>query len=532
MRHGRSDLLRGTELADAVSTEVIEEQTADADDLVADLEALGPTFIKLGQLLSTRADLLPRPYLHALSRLQDQVEPLDFATVEATVANELGAPPADRFAHFDPEPLAAASLAQVHQAVLPGGREVAVKVQRPAIQETVVTDLEVLGTLADLLDRHTELGQHYRFAWLHAEFRRSLLRELDFKLEARNLATLGRNLSGFPSLVVPQPVGELTTQRLLTMDFVPGEKIPSVRDEDLARLDGRALADELLSAYLRQILVDGFFHADPHPGNVLLTADDRLALIDLGMTARLPQSQQERIVRMLVAVNKRDADDVAAAAADLGTPAGDFSHQGLASAAAELLGRADGAEIGELEIGTLMLELSRVGAEHGLRPAPEIALLGKTLLNLDEIARTLAPDIEPNEVVRSNIAGILSARVSRDATGERLLQALLDAREFVQQLPGRMNRIMDTVAEGQLEVKVDAIDEHELMRMAQKVANRVTAGLVLAALIVGASLLMQVDVEPTLLGYPALAIVLFLAAAGAGFGLLLLIVFGDQRGRR
>jgi ubiquinone biosynthesis protein len=175
--------------------------------------------------------------------------------------------------------------------------------------------------------------------------------------------------------------------------------------------------------------------------------------------------------------------------------------------------------------------VARVSGQHGLRPPAQLVLLGKTLLNLDEVARTLDDDHDPNEMVRDSVADIMSKRLWREATPGSALNLLIDAKEFVEELPGRMNRILDTLADGQLRVEVDAVDEHELMRMAQKVANRVTAGLILAALIVGASMLMQVDVEPTLFGYPALAIVLFLAAAGAGFGLLLFIWLSDEHKR-
>ena len=532
VRHGRGDLLRDSGLAEIAADEGDGASAGDAEDLAKDLEALGPTYIKLGQLLSTRADLLPPPYLEALSRLQDDVEPLPFETVEAAIAEELGTDLSTAFAEFEPEPIAAASLAQVHGAVLRSGKRVAVKVQRPGIRQTVATDLEVLATIADLLDRHTEVGQHYRFSQLHAEFRRSLLRELDFELEARNLQRLRTNLADYPKLVLPEPTPDYSSTRMLTMDRVDGRKITELQGFTLFEINGADLADELLTGYLKQILVDGFFHADPHPGNVLLTDDGRLALIDLGMTARLPHSTQERVVRLLTAVSKQNADDVAAAASSLGEPQPGFDQQQFASVVAELVGRVEGVGLGDLKIGTLVLELSRTSGEQGLRPAPEIVLLGKTLLNLDQIARTLDPDLDPNAVIRNHTSEIVSAQMSREFSGDRLLQALLDTKEFVERLPRRMNRIMDTVAEGKLEVKVDAIDEHELMRMAQKVANRVTTGLVLAALIVGASLLMQVDVEPTLFGYPALAIVLFLAAAASSFGLLLSILFSDEHGQR
>src|ERR671919_2981257 len=316
IKYGRSDLISAAGLEGSVLPDEIaaEAESAPAEDLAKDLEKLGPTFIKLGQLLSTRADLLPGPYLEALERLQDQIEPYPFDEVERIVSGELGVRISKAFADFDPVPLAAASLSQVHRATMRDGREVVVKVQRPDIRDLIVADLEALNEIAHFLDEHTELGKRYEFENMLVNLRKSLLRELDFTIEANNLHSIGQNLSEFEDLVVPEPIDDFTTTRVLTMEYISGKKITALNPLRLLEIDGGSLADELFSAYLKQFLVDGLFHADPHPGNVFVTDDDRIALLDLGMVGRVTRTFQDNLLRLLLAISEGRGDTAAEAA--------------------------------------------------------------------------------------------------------------------------------------------------------------------------------------------------------------------------
>jgi ubiquinone biosynthesis protein len=502
----------------------------EAEALASDLEALGPTFIKFGQLLSTRADLLPRPYLDALARLQDAVAPFPFEQVEAIVQEELGLRLSKGFIEFDRVPIAAASLGQVHRAVLRGGRDVAVKIQRPGIRDEVLRDLEMLDEMAGLADR---FGSHRAISArrvLH-EFRRSLLAELDYQQEAQHLVTVSHQLRDFERIIIPLPIDDYTTSRVLTMDFIRGTKITAVSGVERTEFDGTVLADDLFRAYLQQILIDGVFHADPHPGNVFLTDDHRLALVDLGMVGRIDPALQELLLRLLLAIGEGRGDEAADVAIALGEHRDEFDEAAMRRSIADLVGRYHQAPLRELRAGRVMLEMSRCGTEHGLNLSPEMAMLGKTLLNLDEIGRTLAPDFNVNEAVRRNATGLMRRRMMKAASPGNVFAAMLDVKEFAERLPARVNRILDSVAANDLRLKVEIIDRGSIIDGFQKVANRIALGLVLAALIVGAAMLMRVPTRFTILGYPGLAILLFLAAAGGGCWMAWTILAGDVRAK-
>lgn len=535
VKYGRSDVVReiglegsldpGSAMPGAAGDPVPPE----AEELAADLESLGPTYIKLGQLLSTRSDLLPAAYLQALTRLQDKVEPFSFEEVQDIIADDLGQRPSVLFGRLDPEPLAAASLGQVHAATLPDGRRVAVKVQRPGIREQIADDMTVLAELAAFLDKRTEAGRRFGFAGMLEEFRRSLTRELDYREEASNLETLRQNLAGFDRIVVPAPIRSHCGTRVLTMDFVGGCKVTELAPLQLASLEGRVLADQLFRAYLHQVLVHGFFHADPHPGNVFVTPDNRLALIDLGMVARVPPAMQDDLLKLLLAASEGRGEDVAQAALALGDRRSEFDEPVFTRRVAALVAEQQGRQLREVSAGAIVVELTRIAGETDLRPVPELTMLGKALLNLDQVAGTLDPTFDPNEAIRDEGASILRHRFLGAVSPGNMLAAAMDAKEFAEKFPGRVNKVMDALAEGQMTLNIQGIDDASLMRNIQRLANRVTMGLVLAALIIGAAMLMRVPTTSQLFGYPAIAIICFLVAAGGAFALLVSILVSDRR---
>jgi predicted unusual protein kinase regulating ubiquinone biosynthesis (AarF/ABC1/UbiB family) len=522
--------------ADFVTKPVNGEEAASSDPIAAaafakDLESLGPTFIKLGQILSTRADLLPAAYLDALARLQDQVEPFPYEDVERTIREELGVRVSHAFVEFDALPVAAASLGQVHRAVLRGGREVAVKVQRPGVRERVDRDLSALHEIAVVFDR-VAASRNVDAARVLDEFRRTLLSELDYREEARNLVTIAHQLRDFEHIVIPLPVDDYTTSRVLTMDYVGGTKITAVSRVEWTEVEGAALAEEVFKAYLHQILIDGVFHADPHPGNVLLTPDRRIALVDLGMIGRISGTLQEQLFKLILAIGEGRGEDAADVLVSLGERREDFNESEMRRAIADLVGRFHRLTMREMNVGRVMLEMSRSGSEHGLKLPPDLALLGKTLLQLDEVGRVLDSEFDVNASLRRNASTVMRRRMLKSATPANVFSAAMDVREFAERLPGRVNRILDSLAASDLRFKVEVIDQGSIIEGLQKVANRIALGLVLAALIVGAAMLMRVPTRLTILGYPWLAMMLFLTAAAGGFWMAWTIIAGDVRKTR
>ncbi len=530
VKYGRSDLVKESGLEGTLAAEqrVTPKEAAKADELAADLEKLGPTFIKLGQLLSSRVELLPQAYLDALARLQDKVEPFSFDEVEKTVCSELGVRMSKAFSDFDVRPMAAASLGQVHRARLRDGRQVAVKVQRPRIREAMFEDLDAIDEIAEFLDNHTAVGKRYEFCKMLDEFRKSLVRELDYRQEANNLTTIGENLRSFPHVIVPEPIADYSSARVLTMEHVHGKKITDLSPLARMEFDGGALAEELFRAYLQQILVDGFFHADPHPGNVFITDDYRIALIDLGMVGRVTPGLQEQLLQLLLAISEGRGGDAAAISIKVGEKKEDFAEKEFTSRISEIVAQQEGATVEQMQVGRLVLEVTQACAENGVRVPAEMTMLGKTLLNLDQVGRAIEPTFDPNASIRRNAAQIMQQRLMKSLSPGNLFSGVLELKDLVQRLPARLNKIIDAIANNEMKVSVDAIDEKTLVIGFQKVANRITVGLIIAALIVGAAMLMRVETSFRVWGYPGLAILLFLAAAGAGVFLLINILFYDK----
>jgi ubiquinone biosynthesis protein len=530
LKYGRSDIVQEFATADVLSEKEIKHDrgTVSPEDLATDLEKMGPTFVKLGQILSSRPDLLPEPYLKALSRLQDKVKPFPYEDVEQTIVTELGVRLSKAFSHFDKEPLAAASLGQVHKATLRDGRSVVVKVQRPGIRPHILDELQVLDEITGLLEA-TKTGRRFQIQKIFDEFRKTLISELDYQREAAHMAQVADNLREFPLIKVPRPVQGYTTRSVLTMEYITGRKITDITP--LARLDlnGAALAEELFRAYLKQVLVDGLFHADPHPGNVFITDDHKVALLDMGMVGRTTPELQEQLVKILMAISEGKSETVADLSIQISEPTDEFDEKEYRRAISGFIAEQKNSRLKELDVGKAVLALTRTAGENGLYVPTELTLLGKTLLQLDEIGKFLDPEFDPNASIRRNVTTLLNQRMWKTLTPGNLAASILDIKEFVGTLPNRLSRILDSVANAELEVKIKAVDVALLMVGFHKIANRITAGLILAALIIGASLLMQVKTSFTIFGYPGLAMICFMAAAAGGFYLVISIFLHDHR---
>lgn len=526
-KHGGIDMDKG---AMAVPEDRGEQhEQLSAEELARDLEALGPVFVKIGQLLSSRPDIVTPAQAQALSRLTSDVAPESFEDIHAVVREELGADPETVFERFDKEPLAAASLGQVHIAHLRDGRKVAVKVQRPNVRELARDDMGAIGEVAAFLTRHTRAGRRYQLDRIADELAHSLGDELDYLREARNMQRLRELVEPFDDIVVPEPITDLCTSRLLVMDYINGTSLTKLSPVVLTELDGHALADSLFRAYMHQTLVHGFFHADPHPGNVLLDREGRIVLLDCGMVGHFTEPLRKRLLELLLAISEGAGDRAASVALRLsGEADSDASPEDFRTQIRRLVQQNTGAGVENIQAGRVILEICRTAARCGILLPTETTLLGKTLLQLDELAQFLAPEFDPNAAVRRHVTEVLHSSAWKE-TPAQIYRTLLEAKEFVEHAPHRFNRVLEMAADNDLSLRVESPMGSDLVHGFEKASNRIAASVVLGSTIVGAGLLSRVETEFTLFGYPGLAILFFLIAA---LGALVLLVAALISARR
>lgn len=530
LKYWNSDLLNDT------TSQAMEEETVrtfsdyeqSPEELVEDLKKMGPTYIKLGQLLSTRPDLLPDRYLKALASLQDDLPPISYEEVREIVEHEIGEKISKAFNLFEEEPLASASIGQVHFAELRSGKKVAVKVQRPGIRKKFLDDLNTLEEVAALAVKHTQVGKQYGFDDVFAELKRIMLQELDYLREANNLITLGTNLKEYRRLIVPQPVPDYTTSRVLTMEYVKGKKVTSVSPLKKTENDYTPLVDELVHAYLKQIVSDGFVHADPHPGNIHLLENEKIALMDLGMVAKFSTRMQEILLRLLLGLSKNDGDEIADILLEMSQKQEDTSEEDFRKEISIIVENSRNSTAKDMQTGKLLIQMNRSAAKNRIHLPVEVNILGKILLNLDQIIAFLAPDYDLQDAVRKYMHKLMQSKMIKELAPEEMFSLLLESKNLVEHLPSRFNKITENLANNEFKMVIDAIDEKRLTGGFQKVANRITLGLIIAAMIVGAAMLMSVPTSFTIFGYPGLAIIFFLLAAIGGVALSYTIIFLDE----
>ena len=547
--------------------EEIAEQKAHAVGFRKRLVELGPAYVKLGQVLSTRPDLLPEAYIRELETLQDDVGPIPFDEVEQIIEEELGGRISKLFDFFDSEPLGTASLGQVHGARMRGGREVVVKVQRPHIRASLADDLEFFHELAMFMSEHTSVGTRIDVLGVIQQMERAIAEELDYRTEARNAATFRKSLAQFPRIMVPKVIEAYSSERVLTTERIHGVKVDKV--SPIARLehDFTPVAEELTRAYLKSITIDGFFHADPHPGNVFVVlpgtrnpmtpaevvsgerrdtarpaatplaqmeveaqaaalpvpedVDVRLALIDFGMTARLSASMRDASTRLLMALGDNRGDEVAATLIEQGEPTDDFDRAGYTREIATLIARNVDLTAAEVQAGKILFEVIDLSFQHGLRLPAEMTLLAKALFNLDGVTRALDPSYTPLETIRAFGNEIAMERAKRDMSPRRLYQIAMESSDFLSRLPHRLDQITQRLADNEISTHVDVPQLPALIVALQKVANRVFSGLVLAGLLVASAQLLPY--------WRTLGTAGFVIAAVLGIYMVLTIMVSDRK---
>jgi ubiquinone biosynthesis protein len=462
-----------------------DEDDDHAEGLASALEELGPCFIKLGQLMSTRPDLLPSEYIHTLSRLQNTVSPVPCEKIIAIVESEFGAPIGEVFETFDSTPLATASMAQVHRAVLRGGDEVAVKVQRPGVRQRIEIDLEILHEIARFATKYTSFGRRYGILQIVRELERSLNQEMDFRLEADSTRIIGKQIAEFERLTTPTVYDDYTTRRVLTLSFIHGRPLAQVSREEMDELDSRAIAKELLSAYLKQIVIDGVFHCDPHPGNILLTDDGRLALMDFGMVGRFDADQKDNIILLLLAFSERLGTRVADTYLDMIEIPKDVDRRAFTQDVSGLVSRYHDMSGGRMAIGTALLDLTRLAQSHNTPVPTAMTLLGKAMLNLDGTIRVLSPALDPVQLIRDYMLNVMEKRVVGQLSPGRVFAWVLDMKHLVENTPRHTELILDKLANDQLTMRFEVEHFEQAIKSINKAANRLSLSIITASLIIG-----------------------------------------------
>lgn len=498
------------------------------EELAEDLKNMGPTYVKLGQLLSTRPDLIPEPYLKALESLQDDVEEIPYSEVQKIVEEEIGQRISKAFESFEVQPLASASIGQVHLAVLRSGKKVAVKIQRPGVRKNFIEDLDTLKELTDVAVKHSKTAKEYAVDETLDELRFILLNELDYVKEAENLIALGENTRKYAKIVIPQPVEGYSTSKILTMDYINGQKITSISPISRIETNYKPLVDELVAAYLKQIIFDGFAHADPHPGNVHLTKDNRIALMDLGMVAKFGPDLRENILKLLIAISKYNGEETANTLLKMSDYDKNADLSGFRKEINRLVLDSQNKTAKDLQTGRLLIQMNKVAAEKSIKLPVELNILGKILMNMDQIVAVLTPDYDLQRAIERNVEKLMQKKMLQELKPDNFFAEALEAKKLTEKLPERLNIITEKLANNEFEIKIDAIDEQRLTDGFQKVANRISIGVIIAALIIGAALLMRIPSTFTILGYPGLAMIFFCTAAVIGLWLVLRMMMKDE----
>lgn len=460
------------------------------------LEEMGTTFIKLGQILSTRADLLPPEYLAELIKLQDSAPEVAYEAVKKVLVTELGQPIETIFADFDPNPLAAASIGQVHAATLSDGTEVVVKIRRPGVVEQVEEDLEILKHLATTAARRWQFADRYDLVGLAQEFSDTLRSELNYVEEGHNAERFAENFSADPRIHVPGIFWEYTTSRVLTMERIRGTKINDLTGLDRNGIDRVALAEYAANVVLKMVCEDGFFHADPHPGNFFIETDGRIGLIDFGMVGKLDDRTQEQLAELLIAITNQEADRLVDVFLELGVTRKEVNRELLSEDVEHILSAYWGRPLKELKVGPLLNDVFGVMRNHHLHLPSNLALLLKTLIMVEGLGSNLDPEFRMTTVLAPYTEQLMLRQYSPVLWAPRLGRASLDLARLGVEMPQQLRRLMANVERGNLRVTVRPEGFGPLINRFERISNRVVLGVIAGAFINGLAVLVSVYRPP------------------------------------
>ena len=500
------------------------EKLSRAERVRMALEELGPTYVKLGQVLSTRPDLIPVDFITELAKLQDEVPPFDNDQVDRIVISELGAEPEKIFASFERDPFASASIGQVHGATLTDGERVAVKIQRPGIKKIIEVDLEIMLHIATLMERHVEEIAFFRPVKIVEEFAKALEREIDYNFEAVNMERMAAQFLSDSTVYVPKVYRDLTTARILTAEFVDGIKISEVQLLDDAGMDRREITRRGSAILLRQIFDFGFFHGDPHPGNLFVLPGEMICLLDFGMVGTVDRQTREDFVDLVDAVVHRHEARTAQMLLKITHWDERPAMRDFERAVADFMGRHLYRPLKEIQVGSLLHHLLELSADHRLVIPPDIFLMMKTLTAVEGVALALDPDFDIFAAAAPFIKRVKMDRYNPERLADDMARMGANFFEFMQQFPNEILEITRQIRQRKLTVHVQLESLKTWLETHDQISNRVSFAIIIAGLIVGSSIIVVSGVPPLFYGISLIGIIIFITGAVMGLWLLIAII--------
>jgi ubiquinone biosynthesis protein len=488
------------------------------------MEELGPTFVKLGQLLSTRPDVIPKEYIEEFRKLQDMVPSFAFEEVKAQILRELGCPVEELFTELSPVAIAAASIAQVHRGRLQTGEVVVVKVRRPGIEKVIKTDLDILMGLAYLIERHIPASEIYDPVGLVKEFRRTIQREMDFAREGHTIDRFAANFAGDKTVHVPKVYWEQTGETVLTMEFVDGIKISDFARLAEAGYDLKVIARNGAESFLKQVLVHGFFHGDPHPGNFFILPGNTICMLDYGMVGRLGENLKFQLVDLLVAVLQRDAESVISQLLYSGELMDETNIRHLKRDLNEFIDDYYEIPLQEFKVGKLLTEFVEILTLYRIKFPSDLMLLAKALVTVEGIGRQLDPDFDMISHLRPFMENLLRERVTPGNLSKEMLRTTKAYGSLLKNLPRDLKEFINRVNRNKFKIDLEHRGLEKLITDLDKSSNRISFSLLIAALIVGSSIIMQTNKGPLLFGFPALGFLGYSIAGILGLWLAIAIL--------
>lgn len=484
-------------------------------------EELGPTFIKLGQLLSTRTHLLPQPFLEELAKLHDQVPPIPFEQVLAVLAAELQSPADKHFLSIDPEPLGSASIAQVHRAVRLTGERCVVKVQRPDIEKLVRVDLEIMAQLAGLLEKNIEGWQVHRPTALVAEFARRMEQELDFDAEASHVERFSYQFADEPAIYVPRVFRQTSTHRVLTLEEIEGIKASDFERLEAAGLNRHEIAVRITDLVMKQIFIHGFFHADPHPGNIQILSGNVICFLDFGMMGFLDEGTRQTFARFIIGLGQRDERSAAAALLRLTNAELDPPRPGFEADVAEFMHRHFYRPVGEMVFSRLVNHLFYLTSRHGLTMPPNLVTMLKALALMENLVRQLDPTLDILGQAQPFMQKVRAGQFTPRRLTREWIEFSGDIMEFIRNLPLETHRLMALVKEGRARFQIHHHGLDSLIYTLERIVNRLAFATVLSSLIIASSVIVHARVPPMWHGIPVIGLLGYCLAGMMGFWLLI-----------